>query len=195
MTTIDNKTSKQARLNDHRNALDTLNHGIILKKTQKLWVWGTILNLIRDYLIDRWQLVSIKNKWTSLRIIETDVPQGSVLGPLLFLLHIKDLELAIQECKITMFADDTSINSVNSLPNQSLYNDKNNEMKWFYANKLTVNATLFGMMSLGTGKHSAICMNQTSIEYKKSFKKLGLLLDGVLNFVEFKYWINFKENK
>ena len=132
---------------------------------------------------DRWQFVSINDKSTSLGKIETGVPQGSVLGPLFFLLYISDLELAMQKCKITMFADETAIYHENSLPSQSLQVNKNRAMKWFYANKLTVNATKCEMISFGTGKHPAICMKQRIIEYKKYCKYLGPRLGGHLNFV------------
>ena len=62
----------------------------------------------------------------------------------------------MQACKITMFADDKSIYHAIFLPSQSLQNGMNNVVKWFYANKLTVNATECEMISFGTGKHPAM---------------------------------------
>ena len=67
----------------------------------------------------------------------------------------------MQECKITMFADDMSIYHENdlSLSSQSQQLDINDAMKWFYANKLTINATKCEMVSYGLRKHPSFCMN------------------------------------
>ena len=103
--------------------------------------------LLRDFLSDSWRFVHINHKSTSLGKFETSVPQGSVLGPLFFLLYIIDLELAMQDYKIKMFAVDTSIYPGIFLSNQSLQNDINNAMKWFYANNFTLNAIKFEIIS------------------------------------------------
>ena len=194
-TKIENETSRQVCFIDLQKSVWTLHHEIILNKLENYGFWGTVLKLLRDYLRDRWQFVSINDKSTSLGKIETGVPQGSVLGPLFFLLYISDLELAMQKCQITMFADETAIYHGKSLPSQSLQVDKIRAMKWFYANKLTVNATKCERISFGTGKHTAIWMKQRIIANKKSCKYLGLRLGGRVNFVHHIEFVLEKSSK
>ena len=88
-----------------------------------------------------------------------------------------------------MFEDDTSIYHGNFLPSRSLQNDLNNALNCFYTNKLTDNATRCGMISFGTGKYPAICMNQMSIEYLDSCKYLDFHLGGRLKFVHHIYYV------
>ena len=110
-TTIDTKTSKQVLFIDLQKAFDKLDHEILVNKVKKYGFWWTVLNSLREYLSDRWQFVSINDKSTSLRKIGTGIPQGSVVEPLFFLLYIKDLELAMQECEITIIEDDIIMGS------------------------------------------------------------------------------------
>ena len=89
----------------------------------------------------------------------------------------------MQKCQTKMFADNTFIYHGNSLPNQSLQDAIINASNCFHANKLTINATKYEKISIGTSKNSAICINQTKFANKKSCKYLDLHLDGRLNFV------------
>ena len=100
---------------DLRKAFDTVNHKILLDKLEHYGFRGHTNKFIKSYLTDRKQFTVVNGIESSIKPIETGVPQGSVLGPLFFLIYINDITNCIQDDKVTLFADDTSI----------LYQDKN----------------------------------------------------------------------
>ena len=94
---------------DFQKAFDTVNHDILAKKLENYGIRGCINNWFKSYLSNRKQYVSINGFDSNEMDIEHGVPQGSVLGPLLFLLYINDLHLTIQNCLTYHFADDTNL--------------------------------------------------------------------------------------
>jgi hypothetical protein len=95
---------------DLRKAFDTVDHKILLKKLEKLGIRGVELEWFKNYLLDRKQFVFIDGKCSPLLSILLGVPQGSILGPLLFLIYINDLPLA-SSLPSSLFADDTMLSS------------------------------------------------------------------------------------
>ena len=92
---------------DLSKAFDTVNHKILLKKLENSFCFrGTSLKLIENYLTDWYQYTKIGEARSSLRKVDCRVPQGSSLGPLLFLLYVNDLPL-MSQFTTTLFADDT----------------------------------------------------------------------------------------
>ena len=119
-----------------------MEHEVLLSKLNHYGVRGLTNNWFKSYLTASKQYVSINGYNSSLSSIANGVPQGSVLGPLLFLLYINDLHSAIKFCKAQHFADDTnllfltnSIKKVNKLINTDLKNLSN----WLNANKIYLN--------------------------------------------------------
>ena len=92
---------------DLSKAFDTLNHSILLEKLDHYGIRGTALNWFESYLSNRFQYVDLNGHSSSRLLLATGVPQGSILGPLLFLLYINDLPSA-SNLKCVTFADDTS---------------------------------------------------------------------------------------
>ena len=105
---LDNKLTSQAIFFDISKAFDKVWHRGLLHKLDCIGIRGTLLNWFSDYLFDRQQAVIIKGKKSTYKSISAGVPQGSVLGPLLFLIYINDIVCDI-DSTVKLFADDTSM--------------------------------------------------------------------------------------
>lgn len=123
---------------DLKKAFDTLNHNILLGKLERYGVRGVALNLIKSYLSNRQQYVSIGDYSSNLREISIGVPQGSNIGPLLFLIYINDLGNIALNGTPRLFADDTAIFYPCVNPNLMI-NQINEDLlllKYYFANNL-----------------------------------------------------------
>ena len=127
---------------DLKKAFDTVDHEILLSKLDHYGFRGHSNKLIRSYLTGRSQFTFVNGKKSKIHYIETGVPQGSVLGPLFFILYINDIIYCINRGKMTLFADDTSLllhhKKLNILKQQA-ENEIKNLYDWLISNKLTLN--------------------------------------------------------
>ena len=128
---------------DLKKAFDTVDHNILLKKMEHYGFKGTANNWFKNYLSDRVQYVNINGKNSTSLSMECGVPQGSVLGPLLFLIFINDLPNATNFFTL-LFADDTTF-QFSSKNLNLLFTTANSELEkasnWFQVNKLTLNVS------------------------------------------------------
>ena len=126
---------------DLSKTFDTVNHQILLKKLKHYVVNEKTLAWIRSYLFQRKQYIENSNDIKYLLEIDCGVPQGSILGPLLFLIYVNDFYLA-SKLKNAMFADDTNL-FISDENIGELFQKMNKELKsgstWFKANKLSIN--------------------------------------------------------
>ena len=116
-----------------QKAFDTVDHQILLLKLNHYEIRGVSNDWFKSYLSNRNQYVSINGYDSGLAAVNCGVPEGSVLGPLLFLLYINDLNRAIKFCKVHHFADDTYL----SCPSNSI-KKLNKLVNWLNANEISV---------------------------------------------------------
>ena len=127
---------------DLQKAFDIVDHQILLAKLNHYGIRGVSNDWFTSYLSNHHQYLSINGYESGLAAINCGVPQGSVLGPLLFLLYINDLNQAIQSSKVHHFADDTNLlclsNSIKKL-NKQVNADLKHLVSWLNVNKISLN--------------------------------------------------------
>jgi len=94
---------------DLQKAFDTVNHFILIQKLEKYGVRGLVLDWFKSYLINRKQYTVISDYQSKLQTVTCGVPQGSVLGPLSFLIYVNDIQSAVSSATVKLFADDTNL--------------------------------------------------------------------------------------
>ena len=106
---LDNKKQPLAIYLDLSKAFDTIDHSILLNKLNYYGIQGNSLKWFESYLTNRKQHVEFKECLSTLKVITTGVPQGSILGPLLFIIYMNDISKVTTKFHFTLYADDTSL--------------------------------------------------------------------------------------
>ena len=188
---IDNGLTNAILFIDLKKAFDTIDHEILLSKLELYGFNGASLNLFRDYLSDRTQVTVINNVNSDTSRIRCGVPQGSILGPLLFLLYINDLPNCNLRSDVRMYADDTNLTFASTDPEElfsSLTHDLSNLKQWLDSNRLSLNVLKTKCLFTGT-RHKIsllpsephICLDGHFIERVNSYKCLGVHVDEKLS--------------
>lgn len=173
---------------DLSKAFDSLNHTILIDKLRNIGIRGLPLQLFSNYLTDRKQTVYCNNEYSSFGTICHGVPQGSVLGPILFLVYINDIIYASQRGKYVIFADDTNVlySARNSNNLHALVTEEcKSILKWIKVNKLKLNINkskliIFQNRSVVTNFHPVIFGDQP-MERVAYTNFLGVIVDEYLN--------------
>ena len=129
---------------DFQKAFDTVDHQILIQKLNYYGIRGIANNWFSSYLQNRTQFVSINGSDSNVNAICCGVPQGSILGSLLFLIYINDLHFAIKYCKVHLFANNTNLlnfnNSIKKI-NKQVGHDLKYVSYWLNANKICLNVS------------------------------------------------------
>ena len=177
---------------DLKKAFDTINHDLLIKKLDKYGISGASLKWFISYLNERSQAVNVSSSLSDFKNINIGIPQGTILGPLLFIIFVNSLPDCVN-CKTIMYADDTTLmcSSNDASVLQSQLNDNLSKIaSWFNENHLTLNIkktklTVFGTRHiLDKFDNVNVIYNGDCIENVESFKYLGVTFDPLLSWCE-----------
>ena len=190
MTAIDKGCYVGAVFLDLRKAFDTVNHGILLDNLHDVGVNSRSLCWFQNYLADRKQSVMLGNVMSSFKQITCGVPQGSILGPLLFSIYVRDLPGQAVHCGVSQFADDTAVHAASSSIleiEHRLNDDLGQTARWLRSKKLHINAiktqvVLFGSRrALSKNPELNISLEGGRLQQVNCVKYLGVMLDNILS--------------
>ena len=186
---IDKGNNVGAVFVDLSKAFDMVIHTLLIDKLSSLGITGIENRWFQSYLNNRTQCVSLNGTISTPNVIRSGVPQGSILGPLLFLLFINDMPKNIVNCSVDMYADDTLIyvchNDIDVIE-KCLNEDLASLSKWLDRNVMKANVSKTKTMILGTStrinriRDVNIIMNGTAVERVNTFKYLGITIDANL---------------
>ena len=182
---------------DLKKAFDTVDHDILCEKLQIYGVQQRELFWFRSYLSNRKQFCRVNGVASDIQDVEVGVPQGSCLGPLLFLIYINDLPLAVQGSTVSMYADDTSL-CHQALNMTQLNGAINNDLKqldaWLQGNKLSLNVTKTHSMLIttkqkrnilkSTDQNLELSIRGKELDIVQKTKYLGVQIDCSLDWKE-----------
>ena len=173
-----------ALLKDLSKAFDCILHDLIIAKLEAYDFQIDSLRLVHDYLSNRKQRVKLNETFSSWRDIEYGVPQGSILGPLLFNIHLYDLFYFLVNFDIASYANDTTLYTVKA-NNESVLNaletSSQKLFKWFKNNFMKANSDKSHLL-LSCNEPSALAIDSSSIETNTKEVLLGITVDKDLKF-------------
>ena len=177
---------------DFQKAFDSVNHDLILKKLKHQYnIDGSLLRFFVSYLKDRFQRVVINNEQSSDLRVHSGVPQGSILGPTIFILFLNDITAGLSPgTNITMYADDTKIwrRIISTDDHYILQRDINHLLNWASVNKMIFHPSKSKVLAVFSGHLPDVKFIYNiagiAIEYTNLEKDLGIHINGKLNWTE-----------
>ena len=177
---------------DYQKAFDTVSHNILLDKLKHYGIRGVANQWLRSYLTDRLQYTTVNGVKSDVQPVKCGVPQGSILGPLLFILFINDMYSVSPSSKFVLYADDTNM-FISDKSLDTLESKSNQELRliteWTIANRLSINVkkTMYMIFQPHKAKHSQemdICLANTTLKRVEVTKFLGMMVDENLTWKE-----------
>lgn len=178
---LDNNSNADVIYLDFAKAFDKVDHAILLKKLNSVGITGNLLTWLKSFLSNRKQYVIVENQKSIPEKVLSGVPQGTVLGPLLFILYINDIVKVIKHSYIKIFADDSKlIKIINSLEDRELLDeDLQAVIEWALKNKMELNRLKFQLLSHGNKENLKVpykIEQNVLLEKSEDVKDLGVTL-------------------
>ena len=170
---------------DLSKAFDAINHNILMEKLKIKGFKEPILDLLKSYLSNRSQYVKFNGDISEVQSLTHGVPQGSILGPVLFTIFIDDLKDIVTKCKVLNYADDTTIYCSSKSPSNlqaAMNEDLRNLEKWFRINKLKLNEAKTELIIINPQNKANLYNNvhikvkNTIVQQAEHIKILGVTL-------------------
>lgn len=188
---LDEKMISFLILLDHSKAFDTVVHSILLTKLEKIFNFSkAACKLIASYLLNRTQAVSLHKELSNFLVVNRGVPQGSILGPLLFCMYINDLPHVLKYCNIQMYADDVQLyvsTKADDMHNcLTQINDDLNQIEcWANSNGLSINpkkskALMISKKNPRLNLDIELKINSSVIEFVEFSSNLGVMFNSQL---------------
>jgi hypothetical protein len=186
---------------DFSKAFDTIPHDLLLVTLHSYGLDGCLFSWISNYLCDRYQSVLFNGAYSSPKVISSGVIQGSVLGPLLFLIYVNEIDTCISSSFIVKYADDIKLscafsNESHVAVSEQLQNDLSKLCRWSSTHGLSLNPNKCKVMHFG---RSNTCIpyivDDSVLEKVSSFKDLGVRVSNVCNFNEHVFSVYAKANR
>ena len=164
-------------------------HNLLIAKLKAYGFDFSACRLIASYLTNRRQRVKIGDARSKWALLSKGVPQGSILGPLLFNVFMNDFFLFIERCQLYNYADDDFLSHISSNPTEameSLVHDGNISINWFKSNGMLANPDKFQFLALSsnTVPNFDLVLNGITLTSESHVKALGVVIDNKLNFSE-----------
>ena len=191
---------------DLSKAFDCLNHDILLFKLKYYGFQDSSFELMKSYLSNRRQYVSFDDVDSEYLTIDIGVPQGSILGPLLFLIYINDIQNSVNSFRPIIYADDTTLGACLSYFGNNMHDietnintELSNIHDWLKLNRLNLNLNKTKAMVFHTNRRTVeppkIYIDDHEIDYVGNFNYLGIILDKHLSWDEHTNMIRNKITK
>ncbi len=179
---------------DLSKALDTLDHKILLVTLKYYGIIGVAYRLMDSYITNRKQYIDIDDVQSDMLTVTTGVPQGSILGPLLFIIYLNDIANTSNLFNFIFYADDTTLSTtiefiLNNINNDDVESKINSEIActndWLKCNKCSLNISKFKYMIFHMPpkriNHNHLNVGNTSIDQVSDFNFLGITINEHLN--------------
>lgn len=183
---LDEGLAVSALFLDLRKAFDCVDHSVLMKKLRNAGIRGPPLDLLCDYLTNRKQCVRLGNSVSEIEDIDIGIPQGSVLGPLLFLVYVNDIQYLPLSGEASLFADDTGLFYVSKSVNQNvaiMSEDLPVVKDFLDINRLSLNVGKTKSMHFcvkRANRVDEVVLNDHVVDAVREYKYLGLDVDDGL---------------
>ena len=198
---LDNKQSSISVFVDYSKAFDTVDHAILLAKLEKYGIRGLPQKIFLSYLTNRTQQVKIGKFYSDALTVTKGVPQGSLLGPVFFLLYINDMVKVSSSFTPILYADDTTLlfSNKNEIELQQVCNRSLVQFQnWSIANRLTININKCYYMIITNQRdfpHVSIQISNQELEPAEKVKFLGVFIDNKMKFLQHSVYIASKVSR